>query len=427
VDIARAISDSARLADAALALHRDRTSRESIFVDEPMIALLEQALDATDSRDLGRRALLVSALAQELQWLHQERGRRIELGDAALDLARRSGDDQVLIRTLGEQGYGYDFEVPYAHRIIAGAVEMVALATRVDDPALLVAAYSQRMFGSLMLGDRATYDADLEAMEASTAQLRQRRPEFDVGVGRAAQALLSGRLDAAEQRIASLGDFAVSHHFSNQSTVAWTSALTFQLYYERGRLAELESLMEQFVIEQPATVIWRAALLSVYAATDRLDDAREHLHTLAANDFALVPRDILWNVSMTGVARIAGLAGELEIAERAYDYMLPFRGTVIVAAGIARGPVALTLGTAAAALGRFEDAEQLFTESIDLAERLEAPTFVAETRVRWAETLLDPHGPHDVPRAKDLARQALATAEELGLGRTAELSRRVLG
>ena len=38
-----------------------------------------------------------------------------------------------------------------------------------------------------------------------------------------------------------------------------------------------------------------------------------------------------------------------------------------------------------------------------------------------------PRGPHDATRAKELAQLALATAEELGLGRVAELSRRVLG
>ena len=126
-----------------------------------------------------------------------------------------------------------------------------------------------------------------------------------------------------------------------------------------------------------------------------------------------------------GIARIVVLRGRARHRD-AVRYMLPFRGVTAVTGQSAEQPVALSIGTAAAALGRFDDAEQLYAEAIDLAQRLGAPTFVAATRVQWAKTLLDPAGPQDVTRAKELAQQALATAEELGLGRVAELSRRVL-
>jgi hypothetical protein len=146
---------------------------------------------------------------------------------------------------------------------------------------------------------------------------------------------------------------------------------------------------------------------------------------LAADDFAMVPRDGLWWAVINGITRIAALARELDIAERAYNHTLPFRGFIPLS-GFIGEPIAFSLGTAAAALGRFDDAEQFFAEAIDLSERLGAPSFVAGIRAQWAETLLDPNGPHDVSRAKALAQQALTTSEELGLTRVAELSRRVL-
>ena len=422
-ELARVIADPARLAVAALALHRDASTRDMLRVDEALVALLEEALDAVDADDLARRALLTSALVPELLW-SPDRGRRLALAADALDLARRAGDDKVLARVLAQQSFGYDNSDPQVMgRYADESAEIIRLATSLNDPVLLFGAYNHRILGSIFHGDRATLDADLDAVEALAARLRQPALEFRVRTLRTAHTLISGRLDDAEQQIAALGEYVASRRLTQPGTIG---VLAFRLHYERGRLADFESFLLQLVADQASIVTWRVALLSVYASTDRLDDAREHLHMLAADDFAIVPRDVLWVVTIAGIARIAGLAGELDIAQRAYDYMLPFRGVIAGTGQSAEQPVALSIGTAAAALGRFEDAEQLYAEAIDLSERLGAPTFVAATRVQWAQTLLDPRGPHDVTRAKKLAQQALATAEELGLGRVAELSRRVL-
>jgi class 3 adenylate cyclase/tetratricopeptide (TPR) repeat protein len=422
-EIARDLGDPARLADAAISLHRDASTREMLRVDEPMVALLEEALDTVDADDLARRALLTSALVPELLW-SPDRERRLTLADEALDLARRAGDDLVLARVLAQQSAGYDNTDPrIIDRYADESAEIIALASTLDDPALLFGAYTHRILGSILVGNRTTLDADLDAVDALAARLRQPALEFRSRTLRTAQTLISGRLDDAERQIAELGEYWAAHRLTQTGTIG---VLAFRLHYERGRLADFEPFLLQLIAEQASIVTWRVALLSVYASTDRLDDAREHLHVLAADDFAIVPRDVLWVVSIAGIARIAGLAGELDIAQRAYNYMLPFRGVIAGTGQSAEQPVALSIGTAAAALGRFEDAEQLYAEAIDLSERLGAPTFVAATRVQWAQTLLDPAGPHDVTRARELAQQALATAEELGLGRVAELSRRVL-
>ena len=422
-EIARDLGDPARLADAAISLHRDASTREMLRVDEPMVALLEEALNAVDDGDLARRALLTSALVPELLW-SPDLARRQTLAADALDLARRAGDDHVLARVLAQQSFGYDNTDPQiVGRYAAESAEIIGLATTLNDPVLLFGAYTHRILGSIWVGDRAMLDTDLDAIEALAARLRQPAIEFRARTLRTAQTLISGRLDDAEQQIAALGDYVAAHGLTQPGTIG---VLTFRLHYERGRLADFEPFLLQLVADQASIVTWRVALISVYASTDRLDDARDHLQMLAADDFAIIPRDVLWVVSIAGIARIAGLAGELDIAQRAYDYMLPFRGVTAVTGQSAEQPVALSIGTAAAALGRFDDAEQLYAEAIDLAQRLGAPTFVAATRVQWAQTLLDPRGPHDVTRAKELAQQALATAEELGLGRVAELSRRVL-
>ena len=61
---------------------------------------------------------------------------------------------------------------------------------------------------------------------------------------------------------------------------------------------------------------------------------------------------------------------------------------------------------------------------VDLCERADAPPFLAHTKDTWAGILIDRGG--DPDRARQLALEALATAEELGMARLAETATRHL-
>ena len=75
-------------------------------------------------------------------------------------------------------------------------------------------------------------------------------------------------------------------------------------------------------------------------------------------------------------------------------------------------------------LGRYDEAEAHCAASVDLCERAGAPTFLAHTKDAWAEILIDRGG--DPDRARALASEALATAEDLGVARLAETATRHL-
>ena len=64
--------------------------------------------------------------------------------------------------------------------------------------------------------------------------------------------------------------------------------LMYRLYFERGRLGELEPLIAGMVEAQPAIAGWRVLLTGIYTNIDQLDDAREQLEILAVDDFAAV-------------------------------------------------------------------------------------------------------------------------------------------
>jgi tetratricopeptide (TPR) repeat protein len=233
--------------------------------------------------------------------------------------------------------------------------------------------------------------------------------------------LLSGRLDEAEERIVEHAAFAERHGFDSSE-----ASQMYRLNYERGTLAELEPVLEMLVEEQPAISAWRVALIGMLTTSDRFDEASVHLEALAADDFAMVHRDGLWTVTIAGAARTAGTVGALNIAEAALDYMTDRTGLLAYAFATYEQPVAMSVGTAAMALGRFDEADRLFAEALDLSERAQAPTYVAMTQSQWAESHLLADREGDADKARSLALQAHETAEALGLGRVEVLSRRTL-
>jgi hypothetical protein len=325
---------------------------------------------------------------------------------------------------LARQHLGYDHtDATTIERVLADSNEMATLAEELDDPLLLFEAYGNRFTAAMWVGDRASGDRDLAAMEELADRLRQPALEARARTLRCATILLSGALDDAERAIGELSEYQEQHGLGPGGV----PLLMYRLYFERGRLGELEPLIAGMVEAQPTIPGWRVLLTGIYTNIDRLDDARTQLRVLALDDFAAVQRNNVWVATMAGIARTAAVVGALDLAEWALDAILPFAHVVAGTGQSFEQPVGMSLGTAAAALGRWELAEELFTKALDLSERLGAPTFVAVTRVAWATALSDRGEPGDAERAREMATLALATAEELGLGRVAELSRRVLG
>ena len=160
--LAREIGDAARLADAAIELQLDTHTREVTAVDEKLVALLDEALDALDVDDFERRALLLSGLTAELMWT-EDSPRRERLSGEALATTRRAGTPRVVGRALFIQQFGYDHTSLDMDRYSAEGAEMIELARAVDDPILLSWGYYHRIVGSFYRGDRAQLDIDIDA------------------------------------------------------------------------------------------------------------------------------------------------------------------------------------------------------------------------------------------------------------------------
>jgi class 3 adenylate cyclase/tetratricopeptide (TPR) repeat protein/type II secretory pathway predicted ATPase ExeA len=421
-DLARTMGDQRRLADIAITWARHTPSDPSRD-DQPLIDLLEQVLDGIDEVEVSRRALLHAMLASALYWSGQA-DRRRDLAKEARRLADASGDRHVLAEVLGRQMTALDPTDPDGVQIsIADTTEMLRVAEELDDPVLRCRAHLTLTQGCVAVGDRTEAERHIDAAEQLTARLRL--PELTLRCMnlRAAMVLLSGRLAETEELI---GEIAAFGEATGLPYLPYQAGLQFRIAYERGTLAELIPLFEPMVEAQPAVTLWRTGLISCHLQADQPDQARLHLRALAADDFAMVERDNSWVVTMAAAARIAGVLGELDIAEAAVEQAMLHVGELAFTGTSVEQPVAMSVACALAALGRWDEAEELFGQAVDLCERADAPTFLAATRMHWATALLQRDGPGDRERGRELAQAALATAEELGLGWVAELSRRLL-
>jgi hypothetical protein len=107
-----------------------------------------------------------------------------------------------------------------------------------------------------------------------------------------------------------------------------------------------------------------------------------------------------------------------------HDLLAPYADRLEGGGFICWGSVAHYLGMLATTLGRFDDAESRFAAASATHTRIDAPCWLARTRLEWARMLIARDAEGDAGRARDLLGQALHTAHELGLG---TVERRSLG
>ena len=183
-DLARAVLEICLLAEAGV-------------VDDPLIELLEEALEAVGEQDSPLRAQLLSGLAAGLYWIDPA-GRADELGLEAVEMARRVDDPESLALALVRRQVTGGVGLAETQRRLRETSEMHELAKRRGDLELEMRAHVYRLRDRLELGDIRGVDADLAAYERLAAELRQPQFLWHIPLLRGMRALIDGRFDDAE-------------------------------------------------------------------------------------------------------------------------------------------------------------------------------------------------------------------------------------
>ncbi|MCD6015404.1 MAG: hypothetical protein K0R41_32 [Geminicoccaceae bacterium] len=415
--LARRLARAGELARAALDIC---LLSEAGVVDEALISLLEEALEAVGEGDSPLRSQLLSGLAQSLYWVDPA-GRSDELGIEAVEMARRIDDSESLALALVRRQFTGGTGPEETHRRLRESSELHDLAKRRSDLELEVRAHVYRLNDRLVLGDIRGVDADLAAYERLAAELRQPQFLWHIPLLRGMRALIDGRFDDAEALAAEA--LAGGERAQEPVSAMFYAIQDSQLRRLRRRSEDVRRLEQSLpalgdlVERYPAIPAWRCSLAATHAELGHPGEARAVFEPLAANGFADLPRDTQWTISLGLLAETAAFLGDVPRAERLYQLLLPNDGLMIVAgrAAVSQGPVSRVLGLVAAAAGRAREAERHFTQALELSERIGDRPMAARTRSQLAELLLDRDRPGDRERALGLLAAALEAAQELGM------------
>jgi class 3 adenylate cyclase/tetratricopeptide (TPR) repeat protein len=410
-EIARRVGPPELFGRIALATAAWFSGTLQIAVDPSMAALLEEALAYLPDADTPLRARLMSRLATVLYFSPGPYERRDQLSLAAVEIARKCDDPSTLAAVLSDRHVGM-WEPSNVEERLATAAEILRVAEGAGDHERALEARGLRLMDLLELGQM---DQALPEIRAFTALAEEIRQPVYLGFS----VMLTGLLAILR------GDFAEGERLSNQAAelastnplmANYHAAQLWTIWRPTGQLVDMgEAIFSMLGEDFDAYPAVRAASASLAVELGYLDRAEKVLNDLSPGDFAAVPRDGTWLISMIELTEAAVGLGDAKYAHVLYDLLTPFAGRVALGGpppSACLGLVSHSLGRLAQILGRTDEALAHLRDAMALAERMGARPFLADAQFSTALVLLDTGQPDE---AAELVEEARVTAEELGM------------
>jgi tetratricopeptide (TPR) repeat protein len=411
-DIAARAGDGESVARAALASAAEQTFRQRTEATQ----LLRRALEVLPPEDSKLRAEVMARLSVALIPVPPSgvpeflRLRRDSIG-----IARRMNDDATLFSVLSLAATGMPDELEARERFSFNA-ETIALAERLGRIAHVLTLLGVQVGCWLELGepDGAAREAAraVERLSGFPPHFRWRAPLI-----RALLATVEGRFAEAT----ALGDevLAMSKAHGLGEGMIFFSLHRLCLAYVNGD-GDAYAGVEKVVTEvQSGLPLWDVFRSMSDAVMGRPEEARRALDRLHAYAIESVPgpQALAWPCSLVGTAEQAAFFYDLTRARAGACRIQfgPFGLSVM-------GPTALVLGRLATMLGRFDDAEAHFRDSLAISREIRGRPFIAQTELGWAELCAR----RGSPDAREHAEAARAIALELGMRSVAERAAAIL-
>jgi DNA-binding CsgD family transcriptional regulator len=401
-------------------------------LDERQVGLLQEALaalgglgqaggtDAPNRPDL--RARLLARLAMALFWTPR-RGESVALSEQAVAAARHSDEPRALIAALHVRRYVL-WSPEHLEERAGFASEMVEQAEALGDAELTLQGLRWRIVDSWEQGDIAAVDAATARYEQLALEIRHPYYRWYASLFRATRACATGQFAEGERLAAEA--LAFGKRSGDPDAEMFLTMQLLPVRAQQGRIAEQAQTLRSLAERYPTMLAYRSRIPILCADLSQVPEAREAFEAFArdtvdaeAGDFARVPRDGNWLVTMVNITRACLVLGDRGRAAALYALLEPFAGrNVVTGAAIASiGPTNHWLGELAALLGRQHEAAAHFQAALAMAESMGAVPQVAVTQHAYARLLRT--GATGVTaaeqRAAALRAQALATARELGM------------
>jgi tetratricopeptide (TPR) repeat protein len=370
-------------------------------VDEELVGLLEEALDGISEADSPLRANLLARLARALYWSDETAVRRMLIDDA-IAVAHRVDDPLALGRVLGDcitASRGPDT----AELELRWIDELLSLPQPGGDA--VVIARSNEIDLLLERGALSAADAAIDSLERHVARLQDARAYPYIPLHRARRALMDGRWEEAERHLQAASEIAIDIEDSTFPMVIGGGFVVLRI--NQGRAAELHAQLRLLAESLPRMPVWRAALANVHAQLGEDREAELLLERLAADEFSRIPRNVMWPITLAGLAEVCAALGDRVRAEQLYGLMLPFAEHTVVSPVVGfRGPMSRYLGLLAATIGDRTAAEAHLRAALELARRQRTAPTVARIAVDLAAVLAE--------GANGSASEALELLDEAG-------------
>ncbi len=416
LEAARTTSDPGLLTRAALGYADPGADLGIAFRTDDLMttALHDRAIAAQPQAESVTTVLLEARLAS-LLYFSDDPSRARELARSALDRAQRLGDVRALVAANAVTHDAFVVGQADLDRQLRGSEQLVAWALESGSSANLLAAHRARVIDLLAAGDMASLDREVAAFRRVAAPLRSPGYQWWIDIWSAMRSLLHGRLDTAETQ--AVDAFGVGERSFPSLAMMNFSFLLFFLRREQGRFAEMEGPTREYVAAYPDVPALSVGLAFLLAELGRLDEARVRVAAIVDELGLERLHDRNWPAAWFQLARVAYLLDDPNLAGLLLQQ--PNRPTercvMVSVATVCLGAKDLAEAWLRHTIGDFDEADARYRSAARINARIEARSWLAQTRADHARLLLDRDGSGDGEEARGLSESAAATAVEIGL------------
>jgi DNA-binding CsgD family transcriptional regulator/tetratricopeptide (TPR) repeat protein len=365
-------------------------------------AIADCGLDQDDVRYV----CAVGALGRALAFAAQP-ARARDVGNRAIDLARRSGDAKTVGHAL-RTSLWHGLTPDVARRQLDRVDELSTLAMELGDYESLGVAGHFGTLASYILGLPA--DLETHARHLQTAALAVSQPFMsyvDTCVTQG-QAYLRGDFAKAERLAKTALEIGEMNLGSSEGPHG------VQMFMTRRETGGLDRVRGFITGHESFAGRWLPGMLALYTELGLPDGMRRALQALLNRDLESRLADAPWPIELVFMADAAADLADAEAARVLAPYLARYAGRNVAAAQLvaAFGSADRFLARFAELEGAYAEADQLFEAALAMDRRMGSVVNVAETLARHA-VAVHRRG-KDPRRAQDLARQVQAVAEPIG-------------
>jgi class 3 adenylate cyclase/tetratricopeptide (TPR) repeat protein len=387
-----------------------------LTADDHLERLIAEGLELVGPADSAERAELLArrAMQPDTGTAPRPREDREAAVRDALAMARRLDDVGAQSWALGAL-FGALLGSSHATELLATQQEQLQLFEVLGLDRQRASGLRNLALAAIQLGQRADADNALKNAEPIARYYNRRIELHNVLMLGAAVAIAEGHFDESKALVAEARDIGDAR---NPTVLLGYGAQICAIRAEQGRTDRaIDALPNVVDARALGTVAWAVMRAGLCVDAGRLDEAAEQLGQLAANGFALIPRDAMFPLAIRYLAEIFAHLDDAEKATRLLPELLPYSGQLLVVTiGTSiEGAADRCLGQLYGLLGRIDDADRHFEAAWRLEEANGYAPLAARSRYWHARLLARSENVDDRQRALSLVRATESATSALGM------------